>query len=749
MTSTNQKFQGMAPQIKRKLAGLLGMFALIAAGPLAANVLQEISYATASDGSVRVVLHLAEPAAGAQAFTTDDPPRIAIDLPGTSNRVVDRRIAVGNGATNAISAVEAGGRTRVVVDLFERTTYQAYADGSSYVIDIAASGYATAAAATPGLAADPAKRVGGRNPAIANVDFRRTPEGAARILLELGSENVIADLRSEGQTVVIDLQDVDVPEALRQKLDVTDFATPVRSIETTQRGNGSRVTVSTTGPFETLAYQTGNQYVLEVSPRRAEEAAAADVTGLGREEKKGYSGTPVTFNFQEIPVRTVLQLIAEESGLNIVAADSVSGNVTLRLINVPWDQALDIVLRAKSLDKRSDGNVVWVAPQSEIAAYEKAIADARREMEDRAELLTEYIPINYGSAAEIASLLTEESKSSQAGSRGGGSGQTMDRDRGFLSSRGSVTHDPRTNTLLLNDTAEKIAEIKELIVLLDRPVDQVLIEARIVIATENFARELGARFGISSGRQEGDNTIITTSGSLGGSATMANAALNNRLNGRNALAGIGAGVGIGDRLNVNLPVSNPAGAIGFSILGADYLLDLELSALQSEGRGEVVSSPRVITSNQREAKISQGREVGYVTIQASGGGAAQPTVNFKEALLELKVTPTITQDGRVFLNMAVKKDEIIGYVNLGELGSTPELAKREVTTAVLVDSGQTVVVGGVYEFTSQEDITKVPFLGDVPVLGNLFRNKSKDQTKAELLIFVTPKVLNVAGPRGG
>lgn len=751
MTSTNHKFQGMAPQIKRRLAGLFGIFAFVAAGPLLANTLQEISYATASDGSVRVILHLSEPAAGAQAFTTDDPPRIAIDLPGTSNRVADRRIAVGNGATNAISAVEAGGRTRVVVDLFERAAYQAYAEGSSYVIDIAASAHATAAAKVPGLAVDPAKRVGGQNPAISNVDFRRTPEGSARILVELGGENVIADLRSEGQSVIIDLQDVDVPEALRQKLDVTDFATPVRSIETTQRGNGSRITVSTTGPFETMAYQTGNQYVLEVSPRRAEDVASEEAAGLGRDVQKGYTGTPVTFNFQEIPVRTVLQLIAEESGLNVVAADTVTGNVTLRLINVPWDQALDIVLRAKGLDKRSDGNVVWVAPQPEIAKYEKDLADTRMEMEQRAELLTEYIPINYGSAAEIASLLTEESKTTQqsGGGNSGSSGQSGTQDRGFLSQRGSVTHDPRTNTLLLNDTAEKIAEIRELITLLDRPVDQVLIEARIVIATESFARELGARFGVSSGRQEGDSTIITTSGSLGGAASMTNAALNNRLEGRSPLAGIGSDVGLGDRLNVNLPVSNPAGAIGFSILGADYLLDLELSALQSEGRGEVVSSPRVITSNQREAKISQGREVGYVTIQASGGGAAQPTVNFKEALLELKVTPTITQDGRVFLNMAVKKDEIIGYVTLGELGSTPELAKREVTTAVLVDSGQTVVVGGVYEFTSQEDITKVPFLGDVPVLGNLFRNKRKDQTKAELLIFVTPKVLNVAGPRGG
>lgn len=741
MTSTNHKFQGLAPQIKRRVAGLFGIFSLVVAGPLSANALQEISYATASDGSVRVVLHLSEPAAGAQAFTTDDPPRIAIDLPGTSNRVADRRIAVGNGATNAISAVEAGGRTRVVVDLFERTAYQAYADGSSYVIDIAASAHATAAAKTPGLAVDPAKRVGGQNPAINNVDFRRTPEGAARILVELGGENVIADLRSEGQSVIIDLQDVDVPESLRQKLDVTDFATPVRSIETTQRGNGSRISVSTAGPFETMAYQTGNQYVLEVSPRRAEDVASEEAAGVGRDVQKGYTGTPVTFNFQEIPVRTVLQLIAEESGLNVVAADSVSGNVTLRLINVPWDQALDIVLRAKGLDKRSDGNVVWIAPQSEIAAYEKAVADARREMEERAVLLTEYIPINYGNASEIASLLTEESKSGQQGG-----GQQNNQVRGFLSPRGSVTHDPRTNTLLLNDSAEKIAEIKELIALLDRPVDQVLIEARIVIATESFARELGARFGISSGRQEGDSTIITTSGSNAGSNAMARAALENRLNGRPPLAGIG-GAG-GNPLNVNLPVANPAGAIGFSILGADYLLDLELSALQSEGRGEVVSSPRVITSNQREATISQGREVGYVTTSGVGANAT-PTVNFKEALLELKVTPTITQDGRVFLSMGVKKDEIIGYVNLGELGSTPELAKREVTTAVLVDSGQTVVVGGVYEFTSAEDITKVPFLGDVPVLGNLFRNKRKDQTKAELLIFVTPKVLNVAGPRGG
>jgi type IV pilus assembly protein PilQ len=386
--------------------------------------------------------------------------------------------------------------------------------------------------------------------------------------------------------------------------------------------------------------------------------------------------------------------------------------------------------------------VIWVAPQKEIADYEKALADARLDMEQRAELKTEYIPVNYGRAEDIANLLTEEAKTASQGGQGGGSGGGQNMSRGFLSPRGSVTFDPRTNTLLLSETDEKIKEIKELIKLLDRPVDQVLIEARVVIATESFTRELGARFGISSARQEGNDTIIGTSGNVGSSSAMANAALANRLNGRPPLAGIGAAA---NALNVNMPVVNPAGAIGFSILGADYLLDLELSALQQERRGEVVSSPRVITSNQQKAEISQGQEIGYITISGQGG-QMQQTVNFKEALLKLEVTPTITQDGRVFLNLTVNKDEITGWVR-SEVGDTPELAKRKVTTAVLVESGQTVVIGGVYEFTSSDDVKKVPFLGDVPFLGNLFRTKSKGSQKAELLIFVTPKILNVAGPQ--
>jgi type IV pilus assembly protein PilQ len=539
---------------------------------------------------------------------------------------------------------------------------------------------------------------------------------------------------------------VQVPASLVQKLDVVDFATPVQTVETVDVGGGSRLVVNTGGPFESMAYQTGNEYVIEVSA--APVVAEGAIEGI---EDEAYTGKPVTFNFQDIPVRTVLQLIAEESGLNVVAADTVSGNVTLRLINVPWDQALEIVLRAKGLDQRRDGNVVWVAPQSELSNYEKAQAEARLALEVSAPLLTEYIQVNYAKAEDIAKLLTEESLSNQGGNQGVAGQQRP--QRGFLSPRGAVTFDARTNTILLQDTAEKIVDIRRLINLLDRPVDQVLIEAKIVVATEEFARELGARFGISGGYEDSDGNILTTTGSLVGADRMANLALINRLGGQSSGLPVsspgsaGAGIqvpSVTDRLNVNLPLTAPAGTIGFAILGADYLLDLELSALEREGRGEVVSNPRVITANQREATIRQGDEVGYVTISPSAGTVPIPNVQFKEVLLQLTVTPTITKDGRVYLVLAVSKDDIEGFISTS-IGDVPQISTREISTAVLVDNGQTVVVGGVYEFSSRDDLNKVPFLGDVPVLGNLFKRKGRSTEKAELLIFVTPKIMVVPG----
>jgi type IV pilus assembly protein PilQ len=743
MTAKNTNLQGTGPVLRKRAIGLMAWLACampFAAG--AANVLQDINFVPGEAGRVDITLQLAEPSSDAQVFTTDQPPRIAIDLPDTRNAVAQRRMSVGQGSTSAISAVEAAGRTRVVIDLFRSASYETRTEGSNLIISVAAgtagSSDTKASTASAGTQ-DPSKRIAG-SMELANVDFRRAPDGAGRVVLTFNGDNAGADLRTEGSRVIIDLPGILVPAAQVQKLDVIDFATPVQTVEASAIASGGRITLTTDGAFESMAYQTGNEYVVEISAPKA-GAGSANAASMLADDEETFVGKPVTFNFQDIPVRTVLQLIAEESGLNVVAADTVTGNVTLRLINVPWDQALNIVLRAKGLDQRREGNVVWVAPQPEIASYEQAKADARLALEQRAELVTEYIPINYGSAEEVARLLTEDAKQSQGAQGAGGSSGQNQQQRGFLSPRGSVSFDKRTNTLLLNETHEKIAELRELIALLDRPVDQVLIEARIVIANENFARELGARFGVSSAYEDGNN-LVTTSGSLGASAGMANSALNNRRDGTSN--GLPVTVpSLTDRLNVNLPVISPAGAVGFTILSADHLIDLELSALETEGRGELVSSPRVITANQRPATITQGDEIGYQKVNTT---VSPPTVDveFKQVLMELKATPTITQDGRIFLNLDVKKDQVSGIITTPQ-GQIPQIAKRSVSTAVLVDDGQTVVIGGVYEFTSQEDVRKVPFLGDVPFLGNLFKTKGRSSEKAELLIFITPKILAVRG----
>ncbi len=601
---------------------------------------------------------------------------------------------------------------------------------------------ASFAQVTPAVAIDPAKQV----PAavsITGIDFKRGDGGSGKLVLKFSGDGAAPDLRTQGGTVILDVGNANLPAELQRPLNVADFATPVQRINANQGPKGTQIVLSTEGAFEPLAYQTGRDYIVEIVPRAASASRAVGATTAAAvattaqastqaaAETRSYGGRPVTFNFQDVPVRTVLQLIAELSDLNIVASDSVTGNVTLRLINVPWDQALDIVLQAKSLDKRRSGNVVWVAPQSEIAKFEQDIANARLALEERAEMSTEYIPISYGSAEDIAKLLTDESKNSQ----GGGGGQSTS-SRGFLSSRGSLSFDRRTNTLLVIDIPQRVEEIKRLINELDKPVDQVVIESRIVIANESFARDLGARFGV-----RGSKDRLVTSGSLDSNTELINSTLEAIRDPEGDLPNWGD---LDQALNSDFNINslNPA-SIAFTILGNTIDWDFELQALQEEQRGEVVSNPRVVTSNQREAIIRQGREVGYLTV-TGGQSNNVPTVQFKEALLELKVTPTITADGRVFLNLAVKKDEIQDYTTIAGFGSVPNLAKREVTTAVLIEDGQTVVIGGVYEFSDRNSISKVPFLGDLPILGNLFKTKGRSKTKAELLIFVTPRVLRVA-----
>jgi type IV pilus assembly protein PilQ len=588
---------------------------------------------------------------------------------------------------------------------------------------------------------DPAKQLPGTI-SVANIDFKRGDGGAGKLILRFSGDGASPDLRSTGSTITINVGNAQLPANLQKPLNVTDFATPVQSIDARSAGTGTQLVLNTNGAYESMAYQTGRDYIVEIIPR----AAGAKQRAVGAPSTAGaparaYSGRPVTFNFQDVPVRTVLQLIAEESGLNVVAADTVQGNVTLRLVNVPWDQALDIVLQAKGLDKRRSGNVVWIAPQAEIAKYEQDKEDARIALDNRVDLVTEYIQINYHNAGAIYKALTEAKgiggSNGQGGGQGGGSNQN---DNGFLSQRGRLVADDRTNTLMVSDIPKKVAQIRELVRVIDRPVDQVIIEARIVIATETFAREVGAKFGINGATgKDGDRSTLGFGGTAEASSASAQSRANAVMAGRNTFTTT-------RDLNVNLPVANPAGSLALSILNAGYLLDVELSAMQEEGRGEVISNPRVVTSNQREAVIRQGQEVGYVTVtqgQGAAGNVAQQTVEFKDVLLEMKVTPTITNDGRVFLNMNVKKDEVEDFVE-ASIGSVPLINKREVNTAVLIEDGQTVVIGGVYEFRDRSDIQKVPFLGDIPFLGNLFKKKGKNRDKAELLIFVTPKVLQVA-----
>ena len=598
---------------------------------------------------------------------------------------------------------------------------------------LAVASVATAATPAPAAVAgnaDPARQATGKLE-VANIDFKRGDGGAGRLIVRFNGKGAMPDLRNQGSSVVVDVGNAVLPAALQRPMNVVDFATPVQRVDAHASGNGTQLVLSTNGAFESLAYQTGNEYIVEIVPRAAQSAMGASASSsiaAGSASvaapPRAYKGRPVTFNFQDVPVRTVLQLIAEESSLNIVASDTVQGNVTLRLVNVPWDQALDIVLRAKGLDQRREGGVVWVAPQPELAKFEQDKEDARIAIDNRVDLVTDYVQINYHSAAAIFKALTEAKGIGSQGGGGAGGGQ---QENGFLSPRGRLVADERTNTLMISDIPKKVAQMRELINVIDRPVDQVLIEARIVVATDTFARDLGAKFGIGGRHTYGDNTATIGSGATGG--------------GTPATRG----------LNVNLPAGSftngAAGApsLAYTLLGANFNLDLELSALQEEGRGEVISNPRIIIANQREGNIKQGTEIGYVTITGGGtaGGVATPNVQFKEALLELKVTPTITHDGRVFLNMFVKKDDIAELIELEGYGTVPSLNRREINTAVLVEDGQTVVIGGVYEFNDRASVSKVPFLGDIPFLGNLFKKRGKEKNKAELLLFVTPKIMAV------
>jgi type IV pilus assembly protein PilQ len=638
-------------------------------------------------------------------FTIDQPARLSVDLPDVALGLENRRIDVGAGGVDTIVAAEATGRTRVVFNLDALMPYTAVADGDSVVVTLGSGAAATYAAAPASSSASGGVR------SITGVDFRRSPEGAGRVVVNLSDPATPASLKQEGNRIIVDFTGVALGDQLMKRYDVVDFATPVTMFDAVRVGDNARLVVTASGDFEQLAYQTDNQYVVEVRQRPRATAAVA-------EKDRQYTGERLTLNFQDIDVRPLLQLLADTSGQNIVVSDSVKGRVTLRLQNVPWDQALDIVLRTKGLDMRRRDNVILVAPQAELAAHEKAELEAQKEIQELAPLRTEFLTVNYAKAGEIARLVK---------SAGGGS---------LLSSRGNVTVDERTNTLLVQDTAENLTAVRSMVATLDIPVRQVLIESRIVIVADDFSRELGVRAGFT--RVSDDvRDLFAISGSAQSTDTIMGSALDN-------LASTGqpfpveVPFGNFDRYNVNMPVASPAGRIALSILDFDdYLIDLELSAAQNEGRGEIKSTPRVITANQREAVIEQGVEIPYQESASSGA----TTTQFKKAVLSLKVTPQITPDDRVILDLIVTKDSVGQLVPSATGGFVPSIDTRNIQTQVLVRDGQTVVLGGIMETERRETEKKVPGLGDVPVIGNLFKSKTRINNRDELLIFVTPKIL--------
>ncbi len=707
MTSIHMR---MATMVAITLGALCSMaMPALAADPVK---LESIDVQTLPGQQVQLKLHLSGPAPEPLPFTIDKPARIAFDLLNTTLALQSRRIDVRSGGVDTVLAAEANGRTRLVVNVDNLMPYTTKVDGNDILVTLGTQPGDTAGKTSIARSSAAAAAPAGER-SIRTIDFRRGADGTGRVIVQLSDPRTPVNVRQEGNQIVVDFANTLMPKNLLRRYDVMDFATPVQTVDALRIEGSSRLVITAQGDFEQLAYQSDNQYTVEIKPSLKRNAT---------EEKKEYTGERLTLNFQDIDVRSVLQLLADTSGQNIVVSDSVTGNLTLRLQNVPWDQALDIVLRTKGLDKRRQDNVIIVGPTEELAAREKAELSARKDLQELAPVRTEFLQVNYAKVKDLANLIRG------VGGTGGGKNS-------MLSPRGSLSVDDRTNTLMVQDTADRLADIRRMVQTLDVPIKQVLIEARVVIVSDTFERDLGARFGVTTAQTNGSNGLLAVTGNGTGADTMIQSAITN-------LTTTGQTYPVttptlSNRYQVNLPASTTAGSIGISLLGGSYLVDLELSAAQTEGKSETISSPRVITANQKEATILQGTEIPYQESASSGA----TTTQFKDAVLSLKVTPLITPDNRVVMDIDVRDDAVGQNVQSATGGSVPSIDTREIVTQVLVNDGQTVVLGGILETTKTKSIEKVPYLGDIPVLGHLFKSTSDINNKTELLIFITPKIL--------
>jgi type IV pilus assembly protein PilQ len=684
----------------RKLNVYVSIIALgLLSGLANAVTLEDVSFSSLSGDRVEVVLSFDGAPPEPSGYTIERPARIAVDLRDTTSGLSSRNISLGSGNAQSMTVVETKDRTRLIFNLADLVPYETVRNQNSLVITIGSSGSPSVASApsatSSSTSSGSASSVSSASDELAGVDFRRGNNGEGRIIVDLGRANAPVDLSELGGKIRLTMDSLTVPENLRRRLDVTDFATPVNRIDTFIEDGSAVVEIRPEGNYDYIAYQSGREFTVSVERLTEQEAESR------REEKFPYTGDKLSLNFQDIEVRSVLQLIADFTGLNLVASDTVSGSITLRLQNVPWDQALDLILKTKGLDKRQIGNVLLVAPADEIAARERLEIETSKQIAELAPVRLDIIQVNYAKAADVVSLI-------QA-------------DEELISSRGFVSSDARTNTISVRETTEKLSEIRRLVSTWDVPVRQVSIEARIVRAQTNVAQDLGVRWGGAAYNVDGSNVV-----SVGGSQGTVQEA-------RQAAGGSPTSISFPGALAVDLGVS-AQGASSFALgWGSDdFLVDLELSALESDGRAEVVSQPRVVTADRQTASIKSGEEIPYQ--EASSSGAT--SVSFKEAALSLEVTPQITPDDKIIMDLMVNQD------SRGEVtGGIPAINTNSVTTQVLVGNGETVVLGGIFQSEVATTTTKTPFLGDIPYLGRLFKRTEHIDERSELLIFITPKII--------
>jgi len=658
-----------------------------------------------------------------KGYTIEKPARIVLDFPDSVSELKDRRfpLAFDNGQSAMLLTTE--GRTRLIINLNELTSYTTRKEGNAFIVEVGAGGRNAAAKVASTKALDiPNKKVVNNEiksgqPAISNIDFRRGQTGEGRVIVTLTDPHVSANLASTGAGVKLSFANVAISKELRRRLDVVDFATPVTTINASQEGNSSILNIAANGEFDYMAYQTDNEYVLSIKPLTEQEK---------RDKKKDFefNGDKLSFNFQDIEVRAVLQIIADFTNLNLVASDTVQGRITLRLENVPWDQALALVLKTKGLDKRLEGNVMMVAPAAEIAERERQELSTKKQLEELAPLRTEYLRVRYANAKEMFELF--RTKTGDGGDSGGSGGSKS--TGSVLSERGRAIVDERTNSIIVTDTADRIEAFKRLVDQIDIPIRQVMIEARLVIANSNFRRELGVRWGgIAYGVSNNGKVLTEASGSIAGLSSDPGTPYD-VLTGRP-----GASTDMTQDHVVDLGVVNPAGRIAAGILTDNMFLDLELSALENSGYAEIVSQPRVVTSDKQKAMIKSGKQIPFQEASASGA----TTTSFKDAILKLEVTPQITPDNNVIMDLIITKDSLGDITAIGSI----TIDINQIETKVLVPNGETVVLGGVFGVDSNKVDVKVPVLGDIPFLGRLFKRTIDSENKTELLIFITPKII--------